>query len=137
MLIFATSVTHSVSYRDGEDSNVQGFMAHSVLKYSLLILISVDNNNFLGLWHIYWGMISCRKLHFELVTFKKILMLCHGLLSKMITFLECLESVGYAPDCKHSAKSYNTQWNQWICGLFFHQAISQTAGSWARYVKSY
>lgn len=53
MLIFATSVTHSVSYRDGEDSNVQGFMAHSVLKYSLLILISVDNNNFLGLWHIY------------------------------------------------------------------------------------
>lgn len=53
MLLFKASVTHSVSYRSGEDSNVQGFMAHSVLKYSLLILISVYNNNFVGLWHIY------------------------------------------------------------------------------------
>lgn len=50
MLLFTTSVTHSVSYKDGENSNVQGFMAHSVLKYSLLILNHVYNNNFVSLW---------------------------------------------------------------------------------------
>lgn len=71
MLIFTASVTHSVSYRERKNSNVQGFMAHSVLKYSLLILISAHNNNFVGLWHIYCNLISFRKLHFELSFFKK------------------------------------------------------------------
>lgn len=45
------------------------------------------------------------------------------------TFLEHLESVCYAPDYKRNDESYNTVWNQGIHGLFYHQTISQTAGS--------
>lgn len=56
MLLFTASVTHSVSYRDGENSNVQGFMAHSLLKYSLLILICVYSNNFVGLCLLVYGI---------------------------------------------------------------------------------
>lgn len=52
------------------------------------------------------------------------------------TFLEHLELVCYAPDSKHNDGSNNTVQNQGICGLFFHQAVSQIAGSWAGYVKS-
>lgn len=71
MLLFTTSVTYSVSYWDGENSDVQDFVAHSILKYSLLILISKKNNNNVGLWHIYWDMVNCRKLNFEFSLLEK------------------------------------------------------------------
>lgn len=60
MLLFTTSVTHSVSYRDGENSDIQGFMAHSVLKYLLLILISVSNNVLLvyGIFTEIWSVVE-------------------------------------------------------------------------------
>ena len=44
-LLFTASVTCGVPYRVGEEPKVQIFMINSVLKYALLILIDVHNNN--------------------------------------------------------------------------------------------
>lgn len=131
MLLFTASVTYSVSYWDGENSDVQDFMAHSILKYSLLILISNNNNNNVGLWHIYWDMVNCRKLNFEFSRLEK---------SWSFTFkndtLRIWNQCAVLPIVNAMLRVILQYRIREFVDSFLHQALPQTAGSRARYVKS-